>query len=302
MAIAIDNSCSTYVQPSGQSVLTFSNGVTAYLLEKATAYNFFAPSTNSDPNGQPDKQIFVIGPYLVRSASVSGGIVSVVGDSQNDTTIEVYAGNSANTISWNGKQLSSKATAYGSLTASIPGAQGRVVSLPEVEWKVADSLPEKQRSYDDSKWTIANKTSTLSPVKPLTLPVLFSSDYGYYSGIKLYRGRFNGKTATTANITVQGGVAAGWSAWLNGQFVGGYIGNATVNANWALFEFSNVPLFDTDNVLTVVTDCKIAIFCRLFFDADKSQIMAMTKLRPAQLVLKIPAAFSALCYTPGTAL
>ncbi|KAF2092623.1 hypothetical protein NA57DRAFT_69687 [Rhizodiscina lignyota] len=247
-------SVSTYVQPSGQSVVTFSNGVTVYMLEKATAYDFYAPATTTDPNVQPDEQIFAIGPYLVRSASVQGDIVSVVGDNQNDTTIEVYAGGSANTISWNGKHLSTKKTPYGSLTASLPGAQARNVKLPELQWKVADSLPEKQRSYDDSKWTTANHTTTKSPVAPLTLPVLFSSDYGYYSGIKIYRGRFNGKNPTAANITVQGGTAAGWSAWLNGEFVGGYAGNATVNANWVLLDFSKATLYSTDNVLTVVTD------------------------------------------------
>jgi hypothetical protein len=84
---------------------------------------------------------------------------------------------------------------------------------------VADSLPEAARSYDDSNWIVCNKSTTLSIVKPLTLPVLFSSDYGYYAGIKTYRGYFDSAAATGSNITAQGGLASGWSAWLNGAYV-----------------------------------------------------------------------------------
>ncbi|RAR00432.1 glycoside hydrolase family 35 protein [Stemphylium lycopersici] len=244
-----------FTQSKGASVVQFSNGVLAYLLDIPTAWTFFAPPTTDDPNVTPDNQIFVFGPYLVRSASVSSGKVAVVGDNANATTIEVYAGSGVGTISWNGKELDTKKTAYGSLTAQLKGTADRKISLPELsDFKAADSSPEIEPSYDDSNWVVADKTTTLSPVKPLTLPVLFSSDYKFYAGAKIYRGYFSDKTATSLNITVQGGVAAGWSAWLNGQSIGYNPGNASLTSTTALLSFGNVTLKDEGNVLTVITD------------------------------------------------
>lgn len=244
----------TYIQTSGSTILHFSDGLVVYLLETETAYNFWAPSLSSDPDVAPDSQVFVFGPYNVRSASYDGSTVSLVGDNANTTSLEVYAGPKVDTVSWNGKIVSSKRTAYGSLLSTAAGATDRSVDLPELSWKVADSLPEAGRDYDDSKWTVCNKSTTINPVKPLTLPVLFSSDYGYYAGIKLYRGYFDGTTATSANLTMQGGLAAGFSAWLNGDLVGYNAGNASATRVSAFLDFAKAKLYNTDNVLTVVTD------------------------------------------------
>ncbi|KAL9090306.1 MAG: hypothetical protein Q9165_005339 [Trypethelium subeluteriae] len=248
----------TYAQADGPSVIKFSNGVLAYFLDLPSAWTFFAPPTTPDPNVGADQQIFVLGPYNVRNASVQNSVVQISGDNANATSIEVYIGDSAVTqIQWNGILLSTTQTPYGALTAQIPGTENRTVTLPTLtSWKVNNSLPEAQASYNDANWTICNKTTTLSPVAPLTLPVLFSSDYGFYTGIKLYRGSFSGTNATSANITVQGGLASGWSAWLNGVLVGGHPGNASLGATSALLDFSNATLVDVEegNVLTVVTD------------------------------------------------
>jgi hypothetical protein len=245
----------TYTQSKGATIVKFSNGVLAYMLDVPSAWTFFAPSTTEDPNVTPDHQTFVLGSYLVRSASVSGGTVAVVGDNANATAIEVYAGSSVDTISWNGKDLATIKTPYGSLTASINGTADREITFPELSnFKAADSLPEVQPSYEDSNWVVANKTTTLSPVAPLTLPVLFSSDYKFYTGAKIYRGYFSGKTATSLNITVQGGVAAGWNAWLNGQSIGYHPGNASLTSTTALLSFNNVTLDSEGNVFTVVAD------------------------------------------------
>lgn len=246
----------TYTQATGSTVLKFSNSLVVYLLDVPSAWNFFAPPTTLDPYVAPNEQVFVLGPYLVRNATVSGHTLAMVGDNANATTIEAWGGSSSvNTLSWNGVSLPTKKTAYGSLVASIPGVANRAVDLPVLSsWEVSDSLPEASRGYDDSKWVVCNKTTTLSSTKPLTLPVLFSSDYGYYAGIKVYRGYFNGKTAASANVTVQGGLASGWSAWLNGKLVGGSPGNASLSATSNLLDFSSATLYDTDNVLTVVTD------------------------------------------------
>lgn len=244
----------TYTQTAGSTVVKFSSGIVVWLLDTETAYNFFAPATDNNPHVAPDKQMFVLGPYNVRSASLRGGTVSIVGDNANTTSIEVLAGKDARTIQWNGNNLKTSRTSYGSLTATAPGATDRKIDLPYLSWVVADSLPEAARDYDDSKWVVCNKSSSLSPTAPLSLPVLFSSDYGYYAGIKIYRGRFDGTVATSANVTAQGGLASGWSAWLNGHLVGGSPGNASLSATSAILDFSKATKYNSSNVLTIVTD------------------------------------------------
>ncbi|PSN60780.1 hypothetical protein BS50DRAFT_578950 [Corynespora cassiicola Philippines] len=244
----------TYEQSKGATIVEFSNGVLAYLLDIPSAWTFFAPPTTSDPNVTPDSHLFVLGPYLVRSASISDGTVSIIGDNARATNIEVYAA-SASKLSWNGKELETEKTSYGSLIAQIPGAEEREISLPELgNFKAADSSPEIDPSYDDKNWIVANNTSTLSPVKPLTFPVLFSSEYKFYTGAKIYRGRFSGTSASALNLTVQGGRAAGWSAWLNGQLIGFHGGNATESSTTSIVSFKNVTLNEQENVITVVTD------------------------------------------------
>ena len=121
-------------------------------------------------------------------------------------------------------------------------------------WKSQDTLPEIQPDYDDSRWTVCNKSSSVNSVKPLTLPVLYSGDYGYHAGTKIYRGRFDGRNATGANVTVQNGAAAGWAAWLNGAYVGGALGSPSAASTSAELAFNHSSLRDRDNVLTIVTD------------------------------------------------
>lgn len=243
-----------YTQGLGQTVVEV-DGALVYLLEQKTAWKFWAPPTTTNPDVKPDKQIFVLGPYLVRSAYISHGVVHVSGDNENATTIEVYSGNQGiQTIDWNGIRLDAIKTAYGSVTATIPGTEDRVISLPALtNWRSADSLPEKSPTYDDSKWTVCDKNSTLSPVAPLTYPVLFSSDYGYYTGAKVYRGYFDGTEAIAVNITASGGLAFGWNAWLNGVLIGGNVGNTTLPTTNAVLSLPSSALSAT-NVVTVVVD------------------------------------------------
>lgn len=244
-----------YKQANGATVVQLSNGVLAYLLDVPTAWTFFAPPTTADPNVTPDNHIFVVGPYLVRTASVLDDTVSIVGDNANATTIEVYAGKNVAKISWNGQELETSKTTYGSLTAKISGTQDRNIELPALtDFKAADSAPEIAPTFDDSNWVVADKNTTLNKVKPLTLPVLYSSDYKFYAGAKVYRGYFSGKSTASLNITVQGGAAAGWNAWLNGQLIGYNPGNATLWVTNAVVPLRNVTLKDDGNVLAVVTD------------------------------------------------
>ncbi|KAJ5536850.1 CAZyme family GH35 [Penicillium frequentans] len=246
----------TYTQGDGSTVLQFSNGVLIYLLETETAWNFFAVPTTKNPNVSPSEHIFALGPYLVREATISGKTVSLVGDNANTTSIEVYTGDSKVTkIEWNGKLITTKKTAYGSLIGTAPGVGSAKISLPTLKsWKSQDTIPEIHADYDDSRWVVCNKTTTVNAVVPLTLPVLYSGDYGYHAGTKIYRGRFNGLNATGASVTVQNGAGSGWAAWMNGAYVGGALGDPDLASTTATLTFNQSLLRETDNVLTVVMD------------------------------------------------
>lgn len=257
----------TYTQASGATFVKFSNGVLVYLLDQETAWTLWAPSTSADVYGSPYERIIILGSYLVRTASVRDGILRISGDNNVTTTIEAYVGSATiSSITWNGIQLNSTKTNYGTYTATIPGTESRSISLPSLKtWRSADSLPEAQPSFDDSKWTVANKSTTQAYIKPYTLPVLFSSDYGYYAGAKIYRGYFpSGTNYTSVNITASGGDAFGWNAWLNGVLIGGDTGNTSaLETTTALLSLPPAALASsssssfsnsTENVLTVLVD------------------------------------------------
>ncbi|KAK8026573.1 (Trans)glycosidase [Apiospora marii] len=251
----------TYTQAAGTTAVRFSNGALVYLLDQPTAWRFWAPATTSSPAVRPDEQIFVLGPYLVRSASVEGTELHIDGDSDVATTVEAYTGTPIDRIVWNEQPgVAAVKTDYGSYKINITGAESRAVVLPTLTgWRSADSLPEAQPGYDDSGWTVCDKTTTLSPAAPETLPVLFSSDYGYYAGTKVYRGYFdgtNGSTSTTTSvyISASGGLGFGWNAWLNGKLVGGHPGNGSLTSTSATLKFPTDTLKPNTNVLTVVVD------------------------------------------------
>ncbi|KAL1880615.1 hypothetical protein Daus18300_001226 [Diaporthe australafricana] len=248
----------TYVQGSGATFVKFSNGVLVYLLDQPTAWTFWAPSTAAEVYRSPGEKVFVLGPYLVRSASISGDTLHISGDNDIATTLEAFVGAAPLTsIVWNGQELSASKTAYGTYTADIPGTESRAVSLPSLDsWTSADSLPEAQPDFDDSAWIACNKTSSPSPIKPYTLPVLFSSDYGYYTGAKIYRGYFSGSNFTSVNISASGGLAFGWNAWLNGLLIGGDQGNASLPTTTQVLDLplSALQKSNGTNVLTVVVD------------------------------------------------
>ncbi|PWY63838.1 hypothetical protein BO83DRAFT_456186 [Aspergillus eucalypticola CBS 122712] len=158
-------------------------------------------------------------------------------------------------VEWNGQLLTATKTPYGSYTAQIPGTENRSVTLPRFNyWRSAESLPDIQPDFDDSRWTVANKNSTLSPQAPLTLPVLFSSDYGYYAGAKIYRGYFDGIEHTAVNITASGGLAFGWNAWLTGHLIGGHPGDPDLSATNMTLTLPVSHLKKRNNVITVLVD------------------------------------------------
>ncbi|KAG6818993.1 hypothetical protein H0H93_016554, partial [Arthromyces matolae] len=170
----------------------------------------------------------------------------------------VFAPAKVNNVKWNGRPVSARRTPYGSLKASLSAPRLDAATLQKSltfsHWKYSDALPERLSTYDDSKWTVADHKTTANPTSPQTLPVLYADDYGYHTGVQIFRGRFSGN-ASAAILNVQGGTAFGWSAWLNGDFVGSFPGTASAVSGSLTISFDNATLLANDeNVLTVVKD------------------------------------------------
>jgi len=111
--------------------------------------------------------------------------------------------------------------------------------------------------------TVANKSTTANPTQPApNNPVLYADDYGVHAGTQLFRGIFptTPTPPTDVFLSLSGGTAFGYSAWLNGGYIGSWHGNASVATQNVTLSFSNATLMSTEddsakeNVLLVVMD------------------------------------------------
>ncbi|TKA81502.1 hypothetical protein B0A49_00554 [Cryomyces minteri] len=248
----------SFTQQKGMTVVQLDDGLRIVIVDRTSAYPFWVPTLTADPSAPVNETVLVQGPYLVRGASMSSDAqtIELTGDYTNATAVEVFAAESVNTISWNGQSLKTTKTQYGSLTAQVAAPDTKGFSLPALgPWKVHDSLPERLPSYSDSgpAWVAASHMTTTNPSPPATLPVLYVDEYGFHNGIHLWRGYFSG-AATGVFLNVQGGTAFGWSAWLNGVFVGSFLGNFTQTAGNMSLSFSNATVNAGENVLLVMQD------------------------------------------------
>jgi len=188
----------------------------------ATAAEFWRADTNAGP-------VLVRGTSLVRSASVNGTTISLRADTARAGRIEVFG--PARKLLVNGSAVAVRTTSSGSVSGSLPGP--RPVTLPALTgWRTRAEAPETAPGFDDSGWTVADKTSTLSPIPPMTLPVLYSDDYGYHSGSVWYRGHFTGTGAETSvalnAITGKRGI---YLVWLNGRYLGSANGGTQADSD-----------------------------------------------------------------------
>ncbi|PMD43524.1 glycoside hydrolase family 35 protein [Hyaloscypha variabilis F] len=248
----------SYTQSVGSCAINFNNGYRFVLIDRSTAYATWVPSTSTDPYTPENSTVVVQGPYLVRSVSMAHETIDLTGDWSNTTDLEVFAPSSIAHVRFNGDEIPVSKTSYGSLVGSLGTSSNTIASiqaqLPALtSWKVNDGLPERNASYDDSKWTIANHTSTQNPTPPATYPVLYADDYGFHAGNLLYRGRFSGTTATGVFLAVVGGTSSGFSAYLNGAYIGSWLGSTSITNGTLSLSFSNATLSST-NVLFIIQD------------------------------------------------
>ena len=152
----------------------------------------------------------------MRNATVSSGCLNLVGDFNATTAIEVIGGapSELTELTINGESVSFEQDHDGVVTANVPFSPDITVpSLDSLEWQYIDSLPEIQQNYDDSDWPNADLTYSNNTNFNLSTPTsLFGADYGFSTGVLIYRGHFtaNGQESSLFLMT-QGGSAFGTS-------------------------------------------------------------------------------------------
>ncbi|KAJ7175440.1 glycoside hydrolase family 35 protein [Mycena filopes] len=234
--------------------------VVAVIMDKPTANQWHAPIiVGSGTFGNffsvgSNQTVLVSGPYVLRTAAISRNTLSLTGDLNGTTVIEVVAPQAVTTVLWNNVPVRFTKTARGSLTGQIGKAQS--IQLPTLgNWKVSGSLPEIDPEFDDSAFTLADLTTTnYTNLPPLAgSQVLYSQQYGFYGNNLIFRGRFTASGQETAvNLTVQYGFAGGYSAWLNGVFLGSSQGSATISLSTDSWPIPADALkVNTTNVLVV---------------------------------------------------
>ncbi|KIK71458.1 glycoside hydrolase family 35 protein [Collybiopsis luxurians FD-317 M1] len=219
-----------------------------------------------------NESVLVGGPYLVRSASISGSVLALKGDlnvtaGASNTQLTVIAPSSVTSVTWNGARvpISASATSSSIRTGTIPASTtAKNIRVPVLSgWKFNNSLPEILSSFDDSSWAVANHTTTNIPF-PMNYGdgrITYGCDYGFCENIVLWRGHFIGTGAeTSVNLSINGGEAFAASVWLNDVFLTTSFGNSTNDENSIAETDQKIPFpagalrTGQDNVITVVQD------------------------------------------------
>jgi beta-galactosidase len=200
----------------------------------------------------PNDDVLVRGAYLVRSAERHGAVLMLRGDTGQAGDVEVFTDPKVKIVFWNGRPIKTTRTPAGSLLGSLPGP--RPVTLPALtHWRYTQDVPEADPAFDDSGWTVADKTTTNNPTKPATLPVLYTDDYGFHYGDVWYRGHFT--TGDSISLTAGTGRAGAWAVWVNGSYLGTVkTGTASGDQNsFGTFTFpAGIVKPGQDNVVSVL--------------------------------------------------
>lgn len=178
-----------------------------------TAAEFWRVDTNAGP-------VLVRGTSLVRSARITGATVRLRADAAESGPVEVFGPLRARTLVVGHQPILARPTKSGSLLGRLRGPSQ--VRMPKLTgWRHQTGAPESEVDFDDSKWTVADHTTTTSPIPPKTLPVLFAGDYGYDYGHVWYRGSFTATGSETAiSLNAITGKNGTYQVWLNGRYLG----------------------------------------------------------------------------------
>lgn len=178
--------------------------------------------------------MIIIGGYLIRSASLSNGALSIRADFNQSASLELIGVPEKTTsLILNGAPAQYTINSEGNWVTQV-NYQTPTISLPDLtklDWKYVDSLPELQSWYDDSGWPNADRATNNTFVQaPLTPTSLYGSDYGFHTGALLLRGHFIATGFEKAfSLTTQGGTGFASAVWLNSTFIGSWPGGG----NWS---------------------------------------------------------------------
>jgi hypothetical protein len=178
--------------------------------------------------------VLVRGTSLVRSGTVDDGTIALRADTARAGDVEVFgpwAGSGSRRLTVNGAPVAVRATSSGSLVGALPGPTA--VRLPALTgWRSRAEAPEAAPGFDDSRWTVADKTTSESSFAPLTQPVLFADDYGYHYGSVWYRGHFTSSGAeSTVSLNAITGKRGRYLVWLNGRYLGSAAGGVQADSD-----------------------------------------------------------------------
>lgn len=177
------------------------------------------------PRETPSGAVLVYGPSLLRTVELRDGAMRLTGDTVEAAELEVWAPRGIREVVWNQGMLRAAATESGSLRAEQALAGVPAVALPTLSgWRRRTENPESAPGFDDSKWTVAERTSTFSTTAvPDGQPVLFADDYGYHYGDVWYRGSFSDATgAESVSLAYSTGTQGLLMAWLDGVPLGSH--------------------------------------------------------------------------------
>ena len=166
------------------------------------------------------------GPELVRSATQTGGTLDLTGDTKDPSDLEVW-GSGITGVTWNGAPVATGTTTSGSRLATSQLAGAPTVNLPDLtNWRYRVEAPESLPSFDDSRWTAVDHTTSNSKTavgtnSDGTKLTLFADDYGFHNGNVWYRGSYSGAaSATQVKLSFQTGTVGLLEAWLDGRYLG----------------------------------------------------------------------------------
>jgi hypothetical protein len=203
---------SAYVElaaaPGGSTSVTFLPGIKGLVTvwdsdqqlvlfsDTGTTDTFWSPVLPGDPSKDlpsyfqfgSNESVLVGGPYLVRSARISGSTLALRGDLEKDVRLIVIGPSTIRSMTWNDQTVFLNPAAQSALTAQgclIGDVYVRRVStgitVPTLKnWRYADSLPEITRGFSDAAWTVADHYKTNIPYPPHYGDgrILYGCDYG----------------------------------------------------------------------------------------------------------------------------
>ncbi|KAI4106816.1 MAG: hypothetical protein L6R37_002019 [Teloschistes peruensis] len=206
-------------------------------IDRRECYNYWvldlpAQSPHDNYTASNPSSIIARAGYLLRTVSIVGTSLSVSGDLNETTVIEIIGGAPENcsALLFDGEELAISTNAYGVLTGKIVynAPQVSLPDLTDLEWKQIDSLPEIGSEYDDSAWPDADIKTTRNPRGLRTPTSLYGCDYGFNAGNLLFRGHFNAMGEESEfHVRTQGGAGYGASVFLDRALLGSWAGDGT---------------------------------------------------------------------------